>query len=134
MLEDRPRIEHFIDKKAVLSCTVSPHKFLKLRTVHADWPLDFRDPATQKYLHDHERLQPVQVWWDPEKGHDVGHDGRNRCLVAIERGERIKCVIFFIHHFRAVPIDELTDRELRTVYNKLDVRGVQKPTSVEVLG
>lgn len=127
MIEDRDILARYMKKRAILIGYINPQRFLSLHTVN-NFPLNYVSPLTQRELERKKRYYPLKIYYDPVKGRDVGHDGRNRAVFLLRHEvERAKVVILFVHHFRPIPVNEVNQLQLQELREKLGVYILGKP-------
>ena len=127
MIEDRDILVRYMKKKAILLAYINPQRFLSLHTVN-NFPLNYVSPLTQRELERKMKYCPLKIYYDPVKGRDVGHDGRNRAVFLLRhKVRRAKVVILFVHHFRPIPVNEVSQLQLQELREGLGVYILGKP-------
>jgi len=124
---EEDRVRHYFHHDAILIGYMNPGSFLRLSSVGPKIPGSYIDPMTQRYLEKTRKYNILRIYWDPVKGRDVEHDGRNRAYFLKTHGvKRAKVMVLFTHHFSPVPINKLTDRQYREFLRKTGIHPVGK--------
>ncbi len=129
---EQDRVKKYYKKHAIIIGYISPRKFLNLHSIGNNLPGSYIDPSTQKYLQKAMKYDILRIYWDVEKGKDIGHDGRNRAYFLMQNKVKsakvmvLFCKRYLIHEI-PVPVNEITKEQFEKFKEETGIRILGKP-------